>query len=225
MDAKVGGWVVTPRIGKPVEVNALWYNALLTVARFARIVKKPAGEYEDLAKRAAAGFARFWNPAVGYCYDVLDGPDGDDPSLRPNQIFAVSLPESPLEPDQRKAIVDVCARTLVTSHGLRSLSPDDPRYVGRYEGDQRSRDGAYHQGTVWGWLLGPFVTAHLKVYRDPVLALSFLEPMVRHLEASGLGTLSEIFDGDPPFTPRGCIAQAWTVAEVLRAWAEAVRAR
>jgi glycogen debranching enzyme len=156
---------------------------------------------------------------------VLDGPDGDDPSLRPNQIFAVSLPESPLEPDQRKAIVDVCARTLVTSHGLRSLSPDDPRYVGRYEGDQRSRDGAYHQGTVWGWLLGPFVTAHLKVYRDPVLALSFLEPMVRHLEASGLGTLSEIFDGDPPFTPRGCIAQAWTVAEVLRAWAEAVRAR
>ncbi|HLG43374.1 MAG TPA: amylo-alpha-1,6-glucosidase [Nitrospirales bacterium] len=225
MDAKVGGWVVTPRIGKPVEVNALWYNALLTVARFARIVKKPAGEYEDLAKRAAAGFARFWNPAVGYCFDVLDGPDRDDPSLRPNQIFAVSLPESPLEPDQRKAIVDVCARTLVTSHGLRSLSPDDPRYVGRYEGDQRGRDGAYHQGTVWGWLLGPFVTAHLKVYRDPVLALSFLEPMVRHLEASGLGTLSEIFDGDPPFTPRGCIAQAWTVAEVLRAWAEAVRAR
>lgn len=224
MDAKVGGWVVTPRIGKPVEVNALWYNALLTVARFARIVKKPAGEYEDLAKRAAAGFGRFWNPAVGYCYDVLDGPDGDDPSLRPNQIFAVSLPESPLEPDQQRAIVDVCARTLVTSHGLRSLSPHDPRYVGRYEGDQRSRDGAYHQGTVWGWLLGPFVTAHLKVYRDPVLALSFLEPMIRHLQAYGLGTLSEIFDGDPPFAPRGCIAQAWTVAEVLRAWAEATRA-
>ncbi len=220
MDAKVGGWVVTPRLGKPVEVNALWYNALLTVARFARLVKKPAGEYEDLAKRAAAGFARFWNPAVGYCYDVLDGPDGDDPSLRPNQIFAVSLPESPLEPDQQQAIVDVCARALVTSHGLRSLSPDDPQYEGRYEGDQRSRDGAYHQGTVWGWLLGPFVTAHLKVYRDPVLALSFLEPIVRHLEACGLGTLSEIFDGDPPFTPRGCIAQAWTVAEVLRAWAE-----
>jgi predicted glycogen debranching enzyme len=220
MDAKVGGWVVTPRIGKPVEINALWYNALRTMAALARVAKKPAGEYDDLSSRAAAGFARYWNESLGYCYDVLDGPDGDDPSLRPNQIFAVSLPESPLAPARQKAIVDACARALVTSHGLRSLAPDHPRYVGHYGGDQRSRDGAYHQGTVWGWLLGPFITAHLKVYRDPACVRSFLEPMGRHLQAHGLGTMSEIFDGDPPFMPRGCIAQAWTVAGMLQAWAE-----
>jgi predicted glycogen debranching enzyme len=220
MDAKVGGWVVTPRIGKPVEINALWYNALRAVATLARVAKKPSGEYEDLAARAAAGFARYWNESLGYCHDVLDGPEGDDPALRPNQIFAVSLPESPLAPARQKAIVDACARALVTSHGLRSLAPDHPRYVGGYGGDQRSRDGAYHQGTVWGWLLGPFVTSHLKVYRDPARARSFLEPMSRHLQSHGLGTMSEIFNGDPPFTPRGCIAQAWTVAEMLRAWAE-----
>ena len=218
MDAKVGGWVVTPRIGKPVEVNALWYNALRTMAALARIVKKPADEYAELADRAEAGFARFWNDALGCCYDVLDGPDGDDPSLRPNQIFAVSLPASPLELNRQRAIVDVCARHLLTSHGLRSLAPDHPAYVGQYAGDQRSRDAAYHQGTVWGWLLGPFVTAHLKVYRDPVRARSFLDPMIRHLQSNGLGTLSEVFDGDPPFTPRGCIAQAWNVAELLRTW-------
>lgn len=220
MDAKVGGWVVTPRIGKPVEVNALWYNALRAMAALARVAKKPAGEYGDLAARAASGFARYWNESLGYCYDVLDGPDGDDPALRPNQIFAVSLAESPLGPAQRKAVVDVCARHLVTSHGLRSLAPHHPRYAGQYGGDQRSRDGAYHQGTVWGWLIGAFVTAHLKVYGDPACARSFLEPMIRHLQARGLGTMSEIFDGDPPFAPRGCIAQAWTVAEMLRAWEE-----
>jgi len=220
MDAKVGGWVVTPRIGKPVEINALWYNALRAMTALARLAKKPAGEYEDLARRAAAGFGRYWNESLGYCYDVLDGPDGDDPSLRPNQIFAVALPESPLGSSQQKAIVDACARHLVTSHGLRSLAPHHPLYVEQYGGDQRSRDTAYHQGTVWGWLLGPFVTAHLKVYRDPVHARLFLEPMSRHLQAHGLGTMSEIFDGDPPFAPRGCIAQAWTVAEMLRAWAE-----
>jgi predicted glycogen debranching enzyme len=220
MDAKVGGWVVTPRIGKPIEINALWHNALLIMARLARLLKKPAGEYEDLAKRAAAGFDRYWSDSLEYCYDVLDGPEGDDDALRPNQIFAVSLPASPLEPARQKAIVDVCARHLVTSHGLRTLAPAHSRYVGRYGGDQRRRDGAYHQGTVWGWLLGPFVTAHLKVYRDPARARSFLEPMIRQLQADGLGTLGEIFDGDPPHAPRGCIAQAWTVAEVLRAWAE-----
>jgi predicted glycogen debranching enzyme len=218
MDAKVGGVVVTPRMGKPVEVNALWYNALRTMAAFARIAKKPAGEYDELAARAKAGFDRFWNESQGCCYDVLDGPEGDDPSLRPNQIFAVSLPASPFEWDRQRAIVDVCARHLLTSHGLRSLASDHPSYVGQYVGDQHSRDAAYHQGTVWGWLLGPFVMAHLKVYRDPVRAQSFLEPVIRHLQAYGLGTLGEIFDGDPPFTPRGCIAQAWTVAELLRAW-------
>jgi len=161
---------------------------------------------------------RFWNEAAGYCYDVLDGPDGHDAALRPNQLLAVSLPYSPLNVQQQRAVVDICARHLLTSHGLRSLAPDDPAYIGHYGGDQRQRDGAYHQGTVWGWLIGPFVSAHLRVYDDPALARSYLLPLMHHLSAHGVGNLSEIFDGDPPYTPRGCIAQAWTVAEVLRAW-------
>ncbi len=218
MDVKVDDWVVTPRIGKPVEVNALWYNALVTMAQFARRLRKPADQYEAMAKQARRGFRRFWNNATGYCFDVIDGPEGSDPSLRPNQIFAVSLPESPLEPWQRRAVVEACARHLLTSFGLRTLAPDHPQYQGRYGGNPRQRDGAYHQGTVWGWLLGPFVLAHLRVYKDAARAASFLEPMADHLRVHGLGSASEIFDGDPPFTPQGCIAQAWTVAEVLRAW-------
>lgn len=218
MDAKVGDWVVTPRIGKPIEVNALWYNALRTIAKLARIVGKPHQEYEAMADRILARFSRFWHPELGYCYDVLDGPDGDDLSLRPNQLFAVSLPESPLSTAQQKGVVDACGRVLLTSHGLRSLDPNHPDYQGTYGGDQRQRDGAYHQGTVWGWLLGPFVLAHLRVYGDPVKARAFLEPMANHFTAHGVGNLSEIFDGDAPMKPQGCIAQAWTVAEVLRAW-------
>jgi glycogen debranching enzyme len=132
--------------------------------------------------------------------------------------LAVSLPHSPLTTAQQRAIVDVCARHLLTSHGLRSLAPGDPAYIGRYGGDARQRDGAYHQGTTWGWLIGPFVSAHLRVYRDPALARSFLQPLVRHLADHGLGSISEIFDGDPPFTPTGCFAQAWSVAELLRVW-------
>ena len=224
MDAKVGDWVVTPRIGKPIEVNALWYNALVTMAGFARVLGLPAAEYESLASRAKAGFGRFWNEQAGYCYDVLDGPEGNDATLRPNQIFAVSLPESPLSPEQQRAVVDICARRLLTSHGLRSLAPDHPQYQGHYGGSPRERDSAYHQGTVWGWLLGPFALAHLRVYGDPVAAASFLEPMADHLKTHGLGSASEIFDGDAPFTPRGCVAQAWTVAEVLRAWMAIVAA-
>jgi predicted glycogen debranching enzyme len=218
MDAKVGDWVVTPRIGKPVEVNALWYNALRTIAKFAREIMKPHQEYEAIADRSLARFSRFWNAELGYCYDVLDAPDGDDASLRPNQLLTVSLPESPLTPQQQRAVVDVCARSLLTSHGLRSLAADQPNYRGTYGGNPAQRDGAYHQGTVWGWLLGPFVTAHLRVYGDPARAREFLEPMANHLVAHGVGSLSEIFDGDAPMMPRGCIAQAWTVAEVLRAW-------
>jgi predicted glycogen debranching enzyme len=222
MDAKVGDWVVTPRIGKPIEVNALWSNALRTMAAFARQLGKPPKEYEVLADCALEGFKRFWNEETGYCYDVLDGPEGNDPSLRPNQIFAVSLGASSdlplLTPEQQRAVVDVCGRMLLTSHGLRSLSPDHPQYQGHYGGNQRQRDGAYHQGTVWGWLLGPFALAHLRVYNNPVQARQFLEPMANHLYAHGLGSLSEIFEGDAPMAPRGCIAQAWTVAEVLRAW-------
>ncbi|OLP19457.1 glycogen debranching protein [Leptolyngbya sp. 'hensonii'] len=218
MDAKVGDWVVTPRIGKPIEVNALWYNALRTMAHFARQLGKPHKEYEAMADRTQVRFSRFWNDALGYCYDVLDTPDGNDASLRPNQIFAVSLLESPLSTVQQRAVVDTCAQRLLTSHGLRSLASGHLQYQGHYGGDPRQRDGAYHQGTVWGWLLGPFVLAHLRVYKDPALARQFLEPMADHLFSHGLGTLSEIFDGDMPLTPRGCFAQAWTVAEVLRAW-------
>lgn len=219
MDAKIEDWVVTPRIGKPVEINALWYNALHTMAAFAQKLGKPHLEYEQMRSRAATGFKRFWNDALGYCYDVLDGPEGHDASLRPNQIFAVSLPESPLTPGQMRDVVE-CARFLLTSHGLRSLAPDHPQYQGRYGGDQRQRDSAYHQGTVWGWLIGPFALAHLRVFNDPAQARTLLEPMANHLQAAGIGSLSEIFDGDAPMTPRGCIAQAWTVAEVLRAWKE-----
>lgn len=227
MDAKVGDWVVTPRTGKAVEINALWYNALQIMVEFAGLLRqsdRPAKTLRDLyrkmAERAKAGFARFWNAEAGYCYDVIDSPDSPDSpdaSLRPNQIFAVSLPHSPLTRKQQRGVVVSCARSLLTSHGLRSLSPDHPQYQGHYGGEIVRRDGAYHQGTVWGWLLGPFVLAHLRVYQDPAQAQLFLEPMVRHLLAGGTGSLSEIFDGDAPMTPRGCIAQAWTVAELLRA--------
>jgi glycogen debranching enzyme len=150
----------------------------------------------------------------------MDGPDGDDPALRPNQLLAVSLPHSPLDARRQQAVVDVCTRHLLTSHGLRSLAPDDPAYVGHYGGDQRQRDAAYHQGGVWGWLIGPFVSAYLRVYGDHERARSFLQPLIHHLADHGVGSISEIFDGDPPFTARGCIAQAWSVAEVLRAWQE-----
>jgi predicted glycogen debranching enzyme len=219
MDAKVGDWVVTPRIGKPVEVNALWYNALKTMAKLASVVGKPAEPFQKMTVMIQKNFSQFWNRAGGYCYDVIDDPHaGNDASLRPNQIFAVSLPESPLSAEQQKAVVDVCARRLLTSHGLRSLAPHEHGYQGHYGGGLRERDAAYHQGTVWGWLMGPFVLAHLRVYGDHEAAQTFLEPLGMQIFSHGLGTLSEIFDGDAPFTPRGCIAQAWTVAEVLRAW-------
>src|SRR3984893_4733055 len=219
MDAKVADWVVTPRIGKPVEINALWFNALETMASLAPAANKSAEPFTKLAERVKQSFFKFWNDRAGYCYDVLDAPGiGNDAALRPNQIFAVSLPQSPLPPKQQKAVVDICARRLVTSYGLRSLAQTEPGYQGHYGGNSRERDGAYHQGTVWGWLLGPFVLAHLRVYADRDVALSFLEPLGKQIHSHGLGTLSEIFDGEPPFTPRGCIAQAWTVAEVLRAW-------
>ncbi len=222
MDAKVEGWVVTPRTGKPIEVNALWYHALCTMAEVAHHLGKPANvatAYEDAAEQVRKSFGRFWNEAAGYCYDVLDGPDGHDDALRPNQVLAVALPHTPLSAEQQRAVVNVCARCLLTSHGLRSLSPDHPDYVGSYGGDPRQRDSSYHQGTVWAWLIGPFINAHLHVYGDPALAQSYLRPLAQNLTDHGVGSISEIFDGEPPFTPRGCIAQAWSVAEVLRAWA------
>lgn len=220
MDAKVGAVVVTPRIGKPVEINALWHNALRAGAAFARRLGRPHAEWDERAARAASSFERFWNPATSCCYDVIDGPAGPDPAVRPNQIFAVSLAVSPLPQDRQRAIVDICAKRLLSSFGLRSLDPADPAYRGRYAGAPAERDEAYHQGTVWGWLLGPFALAHLKVYDDPAVAASFLEPMGHALAAYGLGTLGEVFEGDPPFRPGGCPAQAWSVAETLRAWVE-----
>ncbi|HLP90786.1 MAG TPA: amylo-alpha-1,6-glucosidase [Nostocaceae cyanobacterium] len=218
MDAKVGEWVVTPRTGKPVEINALWYNALRSMSQFAQSLQKPYQDYEKMAEATLRGFARFWNSSKGYCFDVIDTPVGNDDALRPNQIFAVSLPHSPLNGEQQRNIVDVCNRYLLTSHGLRSLAPDHPEYQGIYTGNQVKRDGAYHQGTVWGWLLGSFVLAHLRVYQNPEVARQFLAPMKHHLTDAGLGSISEIFNGDAPMQPKGCIAQAWSVGEVLRAW-------
>jgi predicted glycogen debranching enzyme len=218
MDAKIGDWVVTPRTGKPVEINALWYNALRTMEAFAVIAEENGKPYKQMADQVEENFGRFWNEAAGYCYDVIDSPEGDDARLRPNQLFAVSLPHSPLSPEQQKAVIDVCARRLLTSHGIRTLAPTEPGYVGSYGGNIQQRDSVYHQGTVWAWLMGPFVAAHLRVYNDLKQARAFLYPLLHHITSYGLGSIGEIFDGDPPFTPRGSISQAWSVAEVLRAW-------
>ncbi len=220
MDAKVGDWVVTPRQGKPVEVNALWYNALRIMAEFAGKLGTSDAEYQKLADRTLAGFSRFWNEERGYCYDVIDTPDGDDSSLRPNQIFAVSLPYSPLPRGRQRAVVEICGRSLLTSYGLRSLAATEPNYIGHYGGTPVERDGAYHQGTVWGWLIGPYISAYLRVTKDKKTARTFLAPLANHLLEACIGNLSEIFDGDAPMTPNGAIAQAWTVAEVLRVVAE-----
>ena len=219
MDAKVGDWVVTPRTGKAVEVNALWINALHTMANFAHVLLRPSEGYERLAEKATRNFQRFWNAERQCCFDVIDTPTGTpDPAIRPNQIFAVSLPVSPLSLEHRKGIVDTVAQHLLTSFGLRSLAPTEPGYKGHYGGGPRERDSAYHQGTVWGWLLGPFALAHYRVYHDAAEAQSYLEPLGRAISAYGLGTLGEIFDGDAPFAPAGCIAQAWTVGELFSAW-------
>jgi predicted glycogen debranching enzyme len=222
MDAKVGDWVVTPRVGKPVEVNALWLNALHITLNLAKQTRDTTGKRlcADLLTRGTASFAKFWNEPAGHLFDVIDVDGGTsvDSSLRPNQILAVSLPYSALNAAQMKAVVTVCARELLTSYGLRSLSASDPGYRRSYQGDPRSRDGAYHQGTVWTWLLGAFSEAHFRVYGDARAAQAFLEPVRFHLRDACLGSVSEIFDGDAPHTPRGCFAQAWSVAEILRSW-------
>jgi len=219
MDAKIGDWVVTPRTGKPVEINALWINALESMAQFADTLRLPATRYESLSAAAKAGFSKFWNSNRGCCYDVIDSPGiGNDAALRPNQILAVSLPLSPLTAEHQKSVVDICRAELLTPVGLRSLGPNEPGYIAHYQGGPRERDAAYHQGTAWGWLLGPFALAHFRVYKDKSVARSFLEPQTEAINAYGLGSLAEIYDAESPFTPRGCIAQAWTVAEFLRAW-------
>lgn len=217
MDACVDGCPVTPRVGKPVEVNALWYNALNLMASWAMQVGSSPGAYERLAEKCAVSFGRrFWYARGGYLYDVIDGPNGDDSSLRPNQILAVSLPYSPLHSTQQKQVVDAVERSLLTPYGLRSLSPDHPAYAGAYIGGPAERDAVYHQGTAWPWLLGQFADAHYRVYRDRARIASLLEPFRSHIAEAGLGSISEIFDGDFPHKPGGAIAQAWSVAEILR---------
>jgi predicted glycogen debranching enzyme len=231
MDAKVGDWVVTPRIGKPVEINALWFNALAITRDLAQRLGDHTAvrEYAALAERVGRSFAdRYWFESGGYLYDVIDGPEGEpgphgrrrDASLRPNQVFALSLPHPLLDNGRARSIVDVCARELWTPVGLRSLASGDTRYIGHYGGGPRERDGAYHQGTVWSWLSGPFALAHYRAYGHAERALQYLTPLAGHLRQACLGQVSEIFDGEPPFRPQGCFAQAWSVAETLRLWRE-----
>ena len=225
MDARVGDWVVTPRIGKPVEINALWYNALCGMTALAGRLGRPASEYRAAAERTQQSFTRFVISAEAGLYDVIDGPDGLDARLRPNQILAVSLRASPLDQATRRAVLRRCAAALLTSHGLRSLAPDDPDYHGRYEGGVVERDGGYHQGPVWPWLLGHYALAHYRVHGNAVAAQRLLRPIGDHLFDAGLGQVSEILDGDPPHTPRGCPAQAWSVACALEAWWRLERAK
>ena len=221
MDAKVEDWVVTPRRGKAVEINALWFNALMLLSGWLREEGDPAAmAIEGHAERARESFnRRFWYDEGGYLYDVVDGEQGDDTACRPNQILAVSLDHPVLEQSRWRPVFDVVRERLLTPVGLRSLAPGHRDYKAQYYGDLRARDAAYHQGTVWGWLVGPFVDAWLKVQPDDkASARKCLEGFAAHLDDAGVGTLSEIFDAEEPFAPRGCIAQAWTVAEVLRAW-------
>ena len=229
MDAKVGDWVVTPRRGKPVEIQALWYNALCTMEDFARKFGDEASQkrYRNMATVASWSFNRlFWNEKTGCLYDVTNGAP-PDPSIRPNQIFAVSLTHSMLSPERAKSVVEKVQEHLLTPYGLRSLAPSDPQYRGRYSGGPAERDGTYHQGTVWPWLIGPFITAYVKVHgsNDSARrqAAEWLAPLKDHLADGGLGHISEIFDGDTPHRPAGCIAQAWSVAEIMRAWVEDVQ--
>ena len=229
MDAKIGDLVVTPRRGKAVEINALWYNAL----RFMESLSLRLGEgawsvkCSYLAESARRNFNRiFWNHAENCLYDCIDG-DCYDAAIRPNQIFAISLPYRLLTEERAEAVLKVVQRELLTPFGLRSLSMKNKGYIGHYGGDQYSRDVAYHQGTVWAWLLGPFITAYINVNGRSREAKEFAEGLLSgflhdHLWDAGLGTISEIFDGDPPHHPRGCIAQAWSVAEILRAYVEDV---
>ncbi len=222
MDAKIDEWVVTPRSGKPVEIQALWYNALKVMEELAARFGDPEGQkrYRTVSSLLHWSFNRvFWNEKEGCLYDVVNGvPDG---SIRPNQVIALSLHHSMVPADRARSVLAVVERELLTPMGLRTLSPRDPRYRGRYQGDARSRDSVYHQGTVWPWLLGPFVSAYVKVNGGGAAtrqrAMEFLRPLQAHLEEAGLGQISEIFDADAPHTPRGCFAQAWSVAEVLRA--------
>ena len=228
MDSKIGDWVVTPRHGKPVEIQALWYNALRIMEDLARLFDDAAMEEicRQLGDSARDSFNRqFWNSSEGCLFDVVDGSNADA-SLRPNQIFAVSLANTMLSSDRAAAVVQVVERELLTPMGLRSLSPRDPRYRSRYEGGVSDRDAAYHQGTVWPWLMGPFITAYVRVHQGSdsarASAAGWLAGFEEHLRTTGLGQVSELADADFPHQPKGCTAQAWSVAELLRSAVEDV---
>ena len=231
MDVKIGGWVVTPRYGKPVEIQALWMRALDVGARLADEFGESEyalGCLRDRMQAVESFRKRFWHKDGTYLYDTIDGPEGDDPSVRPNQVYAISLCDDLLTKEQAKQVLRTIKDHLLTPVGLRTLSPQDSRYHPRYEGGPLERDRAYHQGTVWPFLLGPFVTAWVKTFGDTAEtrteARSFLNGLEAHLQEACLGHVSEIFDGDPPHHPRGCPAQAWSIAEPLRALVEALGA-
>jgi predicted glycogen debranching enzyme len=229
MDAKVDGWVVTPRRGKPVEINALWYNALRLLQGWLEEVRgKGAGaELAERADRVYASFnERFWNERAGFLYDIVDGDPAEEPLCRPNQLFAISLDHPVLDRGRWDAVLEVARERLLTPVGLRSLAPGEPNFKSRYFGDLRSRDAAYHQGTVWMWLIGPWIDAWLKAHPDDLAgARGFLDGCIAQLDTFGFGTLAEVFDAEAPYTPRGCIAQAWSVAEVLRCWVKTAPAK
>jgi predicted glycogen debranching enzyme len=217
MDAKVGDWVVTPRRGKAVEINALWFNALMLTQAWLK-EEKSAEDFSTLIEQVKKSFnERFWNSETNSLFDVVDGEKGNDPAIRPNQIFAISLTHPVLDPSHWEAILTIVQQRLLTPMGLRSLDPQHPDYKIQYHGDLRARDAAYHQGTVWAWLIGPFIDAFLKVYPTKTQeARGFLAKFDPHLSEAGIGSISEVFDAQFPHTPRGCPAQAWSVAEVLR---------
>jgi predicted glycogen debranching enzyme len=222
MDAKVGDWVVTPRRGKAVEINALWYNALRLLEGWSHWAgdDAAAAKLAQAAEQTCISFnKRFWHEQGSYLFDVVDGENGDDSALRPNQVFAISLDHPVLDQVRWKPVMEQVTEHLLTPVGLRSLAPSHPDYKPQYDGDLRARDAAYHQGTVWAWLIGPYVDAWLRVYPyEAENAHKLLSAFDEHLNEACLGSISEIFDAEPPFRPRGCIAQAWSVAEVLRAW-------
>jgi predicted glycogen debranching enzyme len=222
MDAKVDDWVVTPRRGKAVEINALWYNALRLLEGWVREEQgdEAAKGLAELAEQAYTSFnQRFWYAGGSYLYDLIDGPQGNDTACRPNQLLSISLRHPVLDQSYWEGVFDVVRQRLLTPVGLRSLAPDHPDYKPKYFGDIRARDAAYHQGTVWPWLIGPFIDAWLRIYpAERAKARQCLEGLVPHLGEACLGTISEIFDAEPPFMPRGCVAQAWSVAEMLRCW-------
>ena len=218
MNAKIDDEIITPRVGKPVEINALWFNAVNTMTKFAYQLGLNPNPYGDLVKKSLLGFQAFIQPRARGLYDVIGGQDGKDPTTRPNQILAVSLPYSALDPQTMANVVNICKSELLTAYGLRSLSPNHLAYQPRMKGFSQQRERAFHQGSVWAWLIAHFTLAEYRVHRDPLAAQSRLEAFQNHLQTAGLGSISELFDGAAPHAPGGSLSQALSVACVLEAW-------